>query len=209
MGNVCPHEEEPHPHDAETKGAPVPVSRGIALEMDFKEAMLHYTNIARAAHGAPDVEWCDECAANAQAQADYCASIDNLEHGNCDDEGQNAAMNYEGLDETANAKGAVAMWYDEVNDPGYNYEGDFGAGHFTQLVWKGCTKMGAGYNGRWVFANYDAGNMMGEYGDNVDAECNGDVSELQENDDPPSGSGGGGGGGYGYGYGGDDEWEYY
>lgn len=93
-------------------------------------------------------------------------------------------MNYPDLDEAAIAKGAVSMWYDEINDPGYNYEGDFGAGHFTQLVWKGSTKMGAGFNGRYVVANYQTpGNYQDQYPDNVDPECNGDVSELYDDDD--------------------------
>jgi len=173
-----------HPHNAEAKGQPTPKPKGNAAAMNFQDAMVYYTNIARAAHGAPPCAWDDDCAANAQAQADECADSDTLFHGNCDDQGQNAAMNYEGLDEAANANGAVSMWYDEINDPGYNYEGDFGAGHFTQLVWKGSTKMGAAFNGRYVIANYsEPGNMAGDYADNVEAECSGDVSELHDDDD--------------------------
>lgn len=214
MGNVCC--EDKHPHDAEAKGAPVPKTRGIAMGMSFKDAMVYYHNIAREAHGAPPVTWCDDCASNAQAQADYCNSADTLEHGNCDDQGQNAAMNYDGLDEAESAKGAVQMWYDELNSPGYNYEGDFGAGHFTQVVWKGSTKMGAGIAGRYVIANYlEPGNMAGDYPNNVDENCSGDVSELYGDDPPdPSKTFSGGGGGAtngGASGGGDDDgdWEYY
>merc|ERR1712232_331969 len=146
----------------------------------FAEAMVQYHNIARAAHGAPPVQWDAACPANAQAQADSCAEADSLFHGNCDEDGQNAAMNYPDLDDAASAKGAVQMWYDEINNPGYGGDGDMGAGHFTQLVWKGSTRMGAGINGRYVIANYqEPGNMMGDYDNNVQADCTGDVSALQ------------------------------
>merc|ERR1740138_1372444 len=144
--------------------------------------MVYYHNVIRRAHGAPEVEWDDDCAAHAEMQADECASSDTLGHGNCDDQGQNAAMNYPGLSEAESAKGAVQMWYDEINDPGYGGDGDMGAGHLTQLIWKGSTKMGAGINGRYVIANYkEPGNMMGDYDDNVDVNCNGDVSEVTDN----------------------------
>jgi hypothetical protein len=45
------------------------------------------------------------------------------------------------------------MWYDEVTNPGYNFEtGGFsgGTGHFTQLVWKGTTELGCGIAGMYV-----------------------------------------------------------
>jgi len=160
---------------------------------DFKSATLYYHNLVREAHGAEPLEWDDECAKYAQMCADQCAANDTLGHDFTEKEdgehmGQNAAMCYPDLSEAENARMAVQMWYDEVNSPGYNYEGDFGAGHFTQVVWKATTKVGAAWNGKYVIANYTVGgNMQGDYADNVDGEADAsiDISELyQEKVDP-------------------------
>ena len=44
---------------------------------------------------------------------------------------------------------ATKSWYDELYKPGYNFNNpgwneNPGAGHFTQLVWKGTTELGIG-----------------------------------------------------------------
>lgn len=44
---------------------------------------------------------------------------------------------------------ATKSWYDELYKPGYNFDNpgyneNPGAGHFTQLVWKGTTELGIG-----------------------------------------------------------------
>ena len=69
--------------------------------------------------------------------------------------------------------------YNEVCDPGYNFNGggtSGGTGHFTQVVWKGSTKLGIGRaettkNGMkcaYIVGRYDpAGNMIGSYPANV------------------------------------------
>ena len=65
---------------------------------------------------------------------------------------------------------ATKMWYDEVDDPGYNFDNpgynqNPGAGHFTAIVWKSTTKLGCGVAGPYVVCHYceTAGNMMGEF----------------------------------------------
>jgi hypothetical protein len=159
---------------------------GGQKQMTFKEATIHYHNIARAAHNAPPLEWDDELAKFAQKNADQCAEQDTLGHDFTEDDngehmGQNAAMCYPDLSEVEIARQSVQMWYDEINDPGYNFEGDFGAGHFTQVVWKESTKVGMAFNGRYVTANYRVGGTMQDaYPENVEAECTGDVSKLYE-----------------------------
>ena len=50
---------------------------------------------------------------------------------------------------------ATKMWYDEIDKPGYNFDNpgyyeNPGAGHFTQVVWKGSTTLGCGIAGRYV-----------------------------------------------------------
>jgi hypothetical protein len=70
---------------------------------------------------------------------------------------------------------AVASWYSEVKDYDFNSGGFSGAtGHFTQLVWKGTTNVGAGYaftpdrTKVYVVAQYTPpGNYQDQYGDNV------------------------------------------
>merc|ERR1719171_1929540 len=63
------------------------------------------------------------------------------------------------------------MWYDEVNDPGYDFNNQgfgSGTGHFTQVVWAGSTHVGLAQSGSFVCANYwPAGNMMGDFEGNV------------------------------------------
>lgn len=69
---------------------------------------------------------------------------------------------------------ATQAWYDEIKDydwenPGFSMD----TGHFTQVVWKGTTKVGFGYaqsqsGDEYVVAEYDPpGNYEGEYEDNV------------------------------------------
>jgi glioma pathogenesis-related protein 2 len=85
------------------------------------------------------------------------------------------------LDPTTLGEAAVKEWYDEIKDynyanPGFSSE----TGHFTQVVWKGSTKLGCGaaqgtatiegnkYNAFYVVCQYaPAGNVQGQFPDNV------------------------------------------
>ena len=70
--------------------------------------------------------------------------------------------------------------YGEVCDPGYNFDsesGAGGAGHFTQVVWKGSTVLGIGraevkQNGMlcaYIVGRYKkAGNFIGKFKENVE-----------------------------------------
>ena len=66
---------------------------------------------------------------------------------------------------------AVDMWYNEVDDPGYDFSNpgwDYGTGHFTQVVWKGTTEVGCGVANGWVCCRYyPPGNYMGQFPENV------------------------------------------
>lgn len=66
---------------------------------------------------------------------------------------------------------ATEMWYNEINDPGYDYNNQgfaSGTGHFTQVVWKECTHVGFGIAGGYVVGRYvPHGNMMGAFEQNV------------------------------------------
>jgi len=78
---------------------------------------------------------------------------------------------------------ATQMWYDEVTDPGYDFNNQgftSGTGHFTQVVWKGSTELGCGVAGVYVVCRYcnGPGNFMSQFEDNVfpkgdqNADCN-------------------------------------
>lgn len=82
------------------------------------------------------------------------------------------------IDDTGPA--ATDSWYNEVKSYSYNYPGfSMGTGHFTQVVWKGSTKVGFGYaltsDGRslYIAAQYTPpGNYMGQFSQNVSpAKC--------------------------------------
>lgn len=64
------------------------------------------------------------------------------------DQGENLAMAY-GNDTMLTTAMASEMWYDEITDPGYDfndpgYYENPGAGHFTAMVWKSTTHVGFG-----------------------------------------------------------------
>lgn len=68
---------------------------------------------------------------------------------------------------------AVKSWYDEIRL--YRYDGKFTGttGHFTQVVWKGCTEIGVAVagnsrNGTYVVVVYNPpGNVIGHFMENV------------------------------------------
>merc|ERR1719487_2628722 len=154
------------------------------------EKTLAVHNALRAAHGAPPLEWSDECAEYAQMQADKMAADQAIGHDNKDQPsgtaGQNVATKGQPMSLEEIAEHSIKMWYNEVNDPGYSFDGDFmdnpnyGFLHFTQVVWAETTHIGLAVNmsdaGQYVCANYlPAGNMMmeGYYPTNVMASSMG------------------------------------
>lgn len=171
------HDEEPDvaedEDDTTTAGAAAAVaSSGGGAPAEFAAA-LKLTNKLRAQHGASPLSWDDTVASHAQEAVDEMVEQESMHHNHSQEysEGQNIAYGTEGY---MDPKKAVQMWYDEVNDPGYSGDGDMGAGHFTQLVWKSTTKvgmaMGEAGGDVYIAANYDpAGNMMGDYDNNVEA----------------------------------------
>jgi len=142
---------------------------------EWEQSLLNKHNELRALHGAPPLVWDANLKAHAQAQADWCQENNTLGHGNQGEdnvEGQNCFMS------SPPAKGprVVEDWYSEIVD--FNWDepsctqGKTGqpVGHFTQVVWKSSTHVGAARSadGMWVAANYlPGGNMMGEEPENV------------------------------------------
>eukprot|EP01062_Namystynia_karyoxenos_P003627 TRINITY_DN11301_c0_g1_i1.p1 TRINITY_DN11301_c0_g1~~TRINITY_DN11301_c0_g1_i1.p1 ORF type:complete len:680 (+),score=159.06 TRINITY_DN11301_c0_g1_i1:92-2041(+) len=164
----APAEPEGEPPGAE--GAPPPPADGGGDAAAAAAVAAH--NARRAKHGAGEVTHDASLAEHALAQAQVCLAAGALSHGNCDGEGQNAYMESwsggDGPSDADLAEAAVAAWYSELDDycsAGQGLNGmNNGAGHFTQLVWKGTTQIGMGIargqGSAYVVVNYlPAGNL--------------------------------------------------
>lgn len=128
-------------------------------------------NTYRAKHCAAPLTWSTKLADIAQKwantlEAKGCA----FEHSPGAKYGENLAGGTTGA---LDPEGATTMWYDEIKK--YNFaKGGFSmeTGHFTQVVWKGTTRLGCAMAAcpqwdLWV-CNYDPpGNVERGYGSNV------------------------------------------
>ncbi|KAL1627210.1 sterol-binding protein [Neofusicoccum ribis] len=110
--------------------------------------------------------WDADLAAGALEHSKKCV----FEHSTGGDYGENLAMG-SGL----TAKQTVDMWYAEIDDYGSYWGKDdvpMSVMHFTQVVWKGTTKVGCGTyecsDGVLATCRYaPAGNYLGEFAANV------------------------------------------
>jgi len=140
---------------------------------------LELHNEARRDVGVESLAWSPKLAEFAQAWADELARTGEFKHRPREGEwtqqyGENIAIGYGNQAGIANG---VRMWTDEKKD----YEPDtpipadfsmFTAGHYTQIVWRGTTQVGAakaiiqtGERAGWtvIVANYDRpGNRIGQ-----------------------------------------------
>ena len=123
-------------------------------------------NKYRAAHGAGPLSWDTLAYEYAQNNADSydCSGILTHTHGQF---GENLACGFK------DGPSAVTAWYDEGQT--YNYQTANEYNHFTQVVWKGSTKMGCAIKdcsknnwGHYVVCEYDPpGNVIGRNAQNV------------------------------------------
>ena len=149
-----------------------------------RSAAVSKHNTYRATHNSPNITIDNSLNTSAQAWAENIASSGNFEHSNTPNVGENIYASYSSessVDPTTLGNGAVEDWYSEIKDykyesPGFSSE----TGHFTQVVWKGSTKLGCGaaqgtetiegtkYNAFYVVCQYaPAGNVQGQFPDNV------------------------------------------
>ena len=146
----------------------------MSYNAEFNAIQLAKHNEYRAIHDAPDMKVDKTAAESAQAWAEGLASTGTFEHSTSDERdgcGENLAMSSDATTMETTGE-AVKMWYDEITDPGYDFEDpgfSSGTGHFTQVVWKGSTKLGCGVSQGYVVCRYcdAAGNMMGAFETNV------------------------------------------
>jgi len=157
------------------------------------QEVLDQHNLYRCMHDVPLFEWDTDIEARAQSWADngvYAHSTSDFREQQGEYCGENIAWGYpsrSGFDSTQ-------AWYNEIVDT----EGGLGLtdtmygpggealGHYTQIVWKGSTRLGCGV-GRattqnlegdfWVCQYCKGGNYQGQFADNVfspvktQAEC--------------------------------------
>lgn len=152
---------------------------GSTLTQKEADAVVEFFNKARKAVNVPPVKWSVDIAKYAQAWADQCAKTGEVAHrppsGDWAEKyGENIAC---GNGPKGSLTVALDGWYAEIKlyQPGEVIPQDmstFGAGHYTQMVWKDTTQIGAGraaiktgkYKG-WTITvcNCDpAGNIIGE-----------------------------------------------
>jgi len=170
----------------ELNGPPKPCKDGECFPITLNEVMssdelVSEHNKYRCMHGAPDLTWSAEMAANAQAWADRGV----FSHSDCyslqpplGPAGENLAAGQGSI------ASAVSGWYNEVSDcvwPGCQQSTGGAVGHFTAMVWKGAKTFGCGVNptgwsGRPMYVcqykggdtlSMDTPNMGGGYESNV------------------------------------------
>ncbi|WP_228001170.1 CAP family protein [Nocardia australiensis] len=135
----------------------------------FVNDMLSAHNEYRARHQAPPLTLDPALTDYAQQWANHLAAIGQLEHST---DGHSENLFYaSGMQVTGTVP--TKAWYDEIKDydydnPGFSKE----TGHFTQVVWKSSTKLGAAITCKgsesYVVASYDpAGNVIGQFPQNV------------------------------------------
>jgi len=159
---------------------------GSSRSIDVKADCLYAHNKVRALHqNTPDLEYDDDLAEGAQKWAEHLASIGNPRLHSPESErpgqGENLFFNSVGSslgNSQATPAVAVFKWYAESWEYNYNYNVNDvqNAGHFTQVVWKGSTKVGCGVatvttggsDNTYIVGRYSpAGNFGGEYTSNV------------------------------------------
>lgn len=146
--------------------------------------VLDAHNVHRANHSVSDLTWDDDLAASAQNLVDKCVYQHDTSIGPASSYGQNIGY---GIDAEEIDK-MIHWMYDEI----VKYEPYFGqpdvpssvfkdVGHFTQIVWKGTSKVGcatkvcqplanaaSGQALSFTVCNYGPpGNVAGQYAENV------------------------------------------
>uniref|UniRef100_A0A0K0FX99 CAP domain-containing protein (inferred by orthology to a human protein) n=1 Tax=Strongyloides venezuelensis TaxID=75913 RepID=A0A0K0FX99_STRVS len=138
---------------------------------DMKDRILKESNEYRAAHDAKPLTVDPALAQKAQVYAEHLAKIGKMEHDPTNHKlfiGENLAVASPSI-----AHIGVKKWYDEIEYYNFNKQGFLKAtAHFTQLIWKGSSKIGCGIGVGstrvYTVCKYSpAGNLDNEYEKNV------------------------------------------
>ena len=166
--SVPPTASTPLPEDKGEKKVTQPQDDGTSLDI---EAYVKLHNDLRAKHGAPALEYNADLADHAKKHSEECLDENGeLEHSTDGLYGENLCWNYE------STEACINDWYAEGGNYDYGKKDPNQAGHFTQVIWKATKQIGCGVamcankegiTGPLVTCNYDTGNVIGQYGDNV------------------------------------------
>lgn len=136
------------------------------VDEDFAKSILDAHNKYRADHGVGELSWDVDAYNYAKNNADNydCSGVLTHTHGKY---GENLAAGF------STGTSALHAWY--VEGETYDYTSANTYDHFTQVVWKGSTKVGCAYKdcssnnwGKYVICEYDpAGNIIGYNSENV------------------------------------------
>lgn len=136
------------------------------VDEDFAKSILDAHNKYRADHGVGELSWDVDAYNYAKNNADNydCSGVLTHTHGKY---GENLAAGF------STGTSALHAWY--VEGETYDYTSANSYDHFTQVVWKGTTKVGCAYKdcssnnwGKYVICEYDpAGNIIGYNSENV------------------------------------------
>ena len=166
----------PTPNNTETAQAPKQqtttapkqqTKSSLFSEKEIKD-FLDFHNKARKEVGTPPLEWSEELAQYAQEWANYISQLGVLKHREVFTYGENCAMTGGGNWQLVDG---AKLWYTEKS----KYKGQVLtgsnwsiAGHYTQMVWRTSTTVGAGratnaQGQTYIVANYNPpGNYTGQ-----------------------------------------------
>jgi hypothetical protein len=113
-------------------------SAEAAISDAEKKEMLDLHNMYRCMAGVSPLEWDDNLAKQAQSWADTEKMHHSTDLGAFKKYGEN--MHY--ACPKSSPKDATDWWYDEIHK--YTEDSPFKASHYTQMVWKGTSKIGCG-----------------------------------------------------------------
>jgi len=150
----------------------------------FQQSLLKSVNDFRAKHGVPPLTIDPKLVTAAKARAQVVSTYNGLDenHQGADPNlGENMYWGASSATQPGPATDATTSWYGEIT--GYNFTTATSnpgsvTGHFTQLVWKATTKIGAAracgqgpqYYETYIVAEFSsAGNYDGQYAANVPA----------------------------------------
>lgn len=131
-----------------------------------QDGVLAAHNEFRKQHGAPPLQWSDECMVHAQKCADENAQHRRVMPCFLETDQTERKMGQNIYLGGGPAENAVRYWYEENSAYDFANPGaQSGTGHFTQVVWYDTTHVGMARSacGKFIVANYfPAGNWAGE-----------------------------------------------
>ncbi|KAI1283027.1 Protein PRY1 [Halotydeus destructor] len=148
-----------------------------ATTAKFQQQCLVAHNGYRKTHSSPALVVDSELVAFATKRAQTMAANSVMKH-DAQGRGENLHMAWSSAGPSpVNCSAVVKAWYDEITLYDFKNvkasEANFGkVGHFTQVVWKGTTKVGCGQamsqGGTFTCCNYmGPGNYLGQFEKNV------------------------------------------